>query len=332
MPALQSGSHVGSYEILSPIGAGGMGEVYRARDTKLKRDVAIKVLPAEFSRDPERVARAQREAEVLASLNHPHIAQIYGVEESFGARCLVLELVEGETLQGRLRRGAMPPDEALEIARQIAAALEAAHERGIVHRDLRPANVKVTPSGEVKVLDFGLAKALDSKPASDASQSPTLLGEPTAQGVILGTTGYMSPEQAKGRPADTRSDIWAFGVVLYEMLSGKSTFTGETVIETLGSVLKSEPNWAALPNTTPPRIRALLVRCLQKDRKRRLQSIADGRIEIEEALSEPAAPAMTPVPVSSARERAVWVGALALTAIGTAVAMFFLRPAPVEPP
>jgi eukaryotic-like serine/threonine-protein kinase len=214
MTALHSGSKLGSYEILAPIGAGGMGEVYRARDSKLKRDVAIKVLPAEFSRDPDRLARAQREAEVLASLNHPHIAQIYGLEEAGDSRCLILEFVDGETLQERFQRGPIPIDEALEFARQIADALEAAHDRGIVHRDLKPANIKITSSGQIKVLDFGLAKASDVESNSlGTSNSPTLAGG-TLAGAILGTAAYMSPEQAKGRPADARSDIWAFGVAL----------------------------------------------------------------------------------------------------------------------
>jgi serine/threonine protein kinase len=307
-----------------------MGEVYRARDSLLKRDVAIKVLPEAFSRDADRGARFQREAEVLASLNHPNIAHIYGLEEADGSRCLVLEFVDGETLQERIQRGPIPVDEAMEIARQIAEALEAAHERGIVHRDLKPANVKVSSSGQVKVLDFGLAKAMDLPEASDFSQSPTLLSGGTQQGVILGTTSYMSPEQAKGKPADARSDIWAFGVVLYEMLTGRSMFTGDSVVEILGGVLKSEPDWTLLPAATPPALRDLLRRCLQKDRKRRLHSAADVRIEIEEALNEPATlPAAAP-PLQKSRERGfwgLWAGTLLAVILAAAGMVFFRSPA-----
>ena len=262
MAALQAGSQIGSYVVLAPLGAGGMGEVYRSRDTKLKREVAIKVLPAEFSRDPERLRRFRREAELLATLNHPHVAQIYGIEEipstdsahADEAFCLVLELVEGETLGDRLAHGAIPVDESLEIARQIAEALEAAHGQGIVHRDLKPANIKITPDGRVKVLDFGLAKPIGPD-ASDVgmSQSPTL-ATATIPGVILGTAAYMSPEQAKARAADARSDIWAFGCVLYEMLAGRPAFAGDTVVEILGAILKSEPDWHALPWETPPAV------------------------------------------------------------------------------
>jgi serine/threonine-protein kinase len=285
MGSFQSGSQVGSYRILAPIGAGGMGEVYHARDTKLKRDVAIKVLPAEFASDADRLARAQREAEVLASLNHQNIAQIYGQEEAGGTSCLVLEYVDGETLEERIKQGPIPLAEALELARQIADALDAAHERGIVNRDLKPANVKITPAGKVKVLDFGLAKALETGPVDVAL--PTLVGSATGAGVILGTSAYMSPEQAKGKPADTRSDIWAFGVVLYEMLAGKAAFHGETVVEILGGVLKSDPDWTALPATIPQPLLNLLRHCLQKDRNRRLRHIADARFQLEQALHEP---------------------------------------------
>ena len=217
---IAAGTYFGVYEILGPLGAGGMGEVYRARDTRLKRDVAIKVLPAELENDPERLARSQREAEVLATLNHPNIAQIYGLEESSGTRCLVLEFVDGETIQERLRRGPIPLEDALAMACEIADALEAAHERGIVHRDLKPANIKITPEGKVKVLDFGLAKTLNPDPTdASLSQSPTLASR-TMGGAIMGTAAYMSPEQAKGKAADARSDVWGFGVVLYEMLRG----------------------------------------------------------------------------------------------------------------
>src|SRR4030095_15948960 len=263
---LMIGTRLAHYEITGHLGRGGMGEVYRARDTKLKRDVAIKVLPAEFSRDPERVARAHREAEVLASLNHPHIAQIYGQEDADGSRCLVLEFVDGETLQERARRGPIPIQEALEIALQIGEALGAAHERGIVHRDLKPGNVKITPDGNIKVLDFGLAKVLEASGVEDLSQSPTMLASGTVGGTILGTAAYMAPEQAKGKTADARSDVWAFGVFLYEMLAGQPAFSGETMVDILSSILKTDPDWTALPSTTPATVRALLRRCLQKDR------------------------------------------------------------------
>ena len=229
-----------------------MGEVYRARDTKLKREVAIKILPDEFSRDPDRLSRFQREAEVLASLNHSNIAAIYDLEEVDGARFLVLELVEGETLAERIKRGPIPIDEALQVAKNICEALEGAHEQGIVHRDLKPANVKITRDGKVKVLDFGLAKAMEQSPATMLSNSPTLISMAASNaGVILGTAAYMSPEQAKGRPVDRRADIWAFGVVLYEMLTGRMLFSGETVSETMAFVMTKEPDWNALPANTP---------------------------------------------------------------------------------
>ncbi len=263
-----------------------MGEVYRATDTKLNRDVALKVLPEEFARDADRMARFKREAQVLASLNHPNIAAIYGLEESEGTRCLVLELVEGPTLAERIKQGAIPLDEALNIAKQIAEALEAAHEKGIIHRDLKPANVKVTPEGMVKVLDFGLAKALEDDPSSiDISKSPTLSVAATQAGVILGTAAYMSPEQARGQPVDKRADIWSFGVVLYEMLTGKQAFKGDTISDTLAAVLRAEVDWDVLPAGTPASIRRLLRRCLTRDRKQRLQAIGDARFEIEEALT-----------------------------------------------
>ncbi|HKF42595.1 MAG TPA: protein kinase [Thermoanaerobaculia bacterium] len=284
---LTAGARLGPYEVLAPIGAGGMGEVWRARDPRLGREVAVKVLPAAFTDDPERLARFQREAQLLAALNHPHIAAIYGVEEAAGAQALVLELVEGETLAEKLASGPIDPAEALEIARQIAEALEAAHEKGIVHRDLKPANVKLTPSGKVKVLDFGLAKALAGESSSpEMSHSPTITGVATREGVIIGTAAYMSPEQARGKPVDKRTDIWAFGVVLYEMLAGREAFHGETVSDTLAAILTKDPDWSRLPARTPPGIRRLLARCLEKDRNRRLHDIADARIETEEGLAE----------------------------------------------
>jgi len=271
--ALPAGTRLGPYEILAPIGAGGMGEVYRARDPKLKRDVALKVLPEAFANDPARMARFQREAEVLASLNHPNIAHLYGLEE----RALVMELVEGQTLPCPL-----PVETALNYAKQIAEALEYAHEKGVIHRDLKPANIKITPEGVVKVLDFGLAKAIDDPvPSSDPSSSPTLTLEATRVGMILGTAAYMSPEQASGHQADRRADIWSFGAVLYEMLSGKKAFPGESVSDTLASVLKLEPDWGALPVATPGSIRTLVRRCLTKNRKQRLQAICEARIALE---------------------------------------------------
>ncbi len=296
---LPPGAHVGPYEIVSPLGAGGMGEVYRARDHRLQRDVAIKVLPEHLAADRDRLARLEREAQMLAALNHPHIAQIYGLEQSAGARALVLELVEGETLAERIAHGPIALDEAVSIAKQIAQALEAAHEQGIVHRDLKPANVKITPAGVVKVLDFGLAKLADpaSGPGSSSSMSlsPTLTSPAFAQsggeagvtgvGAILGTAAYLAPEQARGRAADKRGDVWAFGCVLYEMLTGRRAFQGEDVTDTLASILKSPPDWSALPPDLPPAIRLLLQRCLEKDRAARVGDIAVARFALDEARS-----------------------------------------------
>jgi hypothetical protein len=284
--ALAAGARVGPYEIVAWLGAGGMGEVYRAKDTKLGRDIALKILPATFTNDPDRVARFRREAQVLASLNHPHIAQIHGLEDGADVQALVMELVEGPTLADRMVRGPIPLDEALLIAKQITEALEAAHEQGIVHRDLKPANIKVRPDGTVKVLDFGLARALDPDGTSNANAtiSPTLSVHATQAGVILGTAAYMAPEQARGKTVDRRADIWAFGVVLFEMLTGKRAFEGDDVSITLTSVLKSEPDWRALPGATPRGLRRLLSRCLRRDPKDRLQAIGDARIEIGELL------------------------------------------------
>src|SRR5713226_579333 len=268
---LSAGTHLGPYEILSALGAGGMGVVYRARDTRLKREVALKVLPEGVSQDPERLARFQREAELLATLNHPNIAAVYGLGKADGVTGIVLELVEGETLADVIGRGPLALHDALPIARQIADALEAAHEKGVIHRDLKPSNIKITLAGTVKVLDFGLAKMLESNVApASVSMSPTLSLHATYAGVILGTAAYMSPEQAVGRTADKRSDVWAFGVVLLEMLTGQPVFAGETASHVLAAVLKSEPDWTRLPVDTPPPIRKLLRRCLEKDRKRRL--------------------------------------------------------------
>jgi eukaryotic-like serine/threonine-protein kinase len=266
---LAAGARLGAYEIAAPIGAGGMGEVYRARDTNLDREVAIKVLPDAFAHDAERLARFEREARTLASLNHPNIAIIHGLERADGIRALVMELVEGPTLADRIAQGPIPVEEALPIARQIAEALEAAHEQGIVHRDLKPANIKVRSDGTVKVLDFGLAKAFDSPPAIDASRSPTITSPAmmTGVGMILGSAAYMAPEQARGKPVDKRADIWAFGCVLYEMLTGRRAFAGDDVSDVLASVLAREPDWTLLPPTLSPALTKYITRCLHKDRK-----------------------------------------------------------------
>ena len=279
------GQCIGPYQVSALIGAGGMGEVYRAHDAKLGRDVAIKVLPPMFTADRERVARFDSEARMLAALNHPHIGAIYGLEEAGGMPALVLELVDGETLADRLRRGPVPTGDTLAIARQIADALDAAHRKRITHRDLKPANIKVTPDGLVKVLDFGLAKALasDVTATQGISQSPTAAIDATRVGVILGTAAYMSPEQARGLPVDTRADIWAFGCVLYEMLTGRPPFTGQTVAETLAAILEREPDWKALPSSTPARIRELLRHCLQRDLALRVQHIAEARDVLDQA-------------------------------------------------
>ena len=278
--ALTPGTRLGAYEVTAQIGEGGMGEVYRATDTRLKRQVAIKILPPSLAADPDRLARFQREAEVLASVNHPNIAGIYGLEESGGMTALVMELVEGDDLSQSLARGAIPVDEALPIARQIADAVEAAHEQGIIHRDLKPANIKVRPDGTVKVLDFGLAKLVETTsgefPASDSSRSPTITSPAmmTGVGVILGTAAYMAPEQARGKPADKRSDIWAFGAVLYEMLTGRRAFPGDDLPDTLANVLKSAPDWNALPADVLPHVRMLIQRCLARDRRERLADMS----------------------------------------------------------
>jgi serine/threonine-protein kinase len=292
------GRQLGLYKIVSLLGSGGMGEVYLARDTKLERDVAIKVLPAAFVNDADRLLRFQREARTLASLNHPNIATIHGLEHSDGVHYLVMELVGGHTLDERIRAGALKFKESLTVAAQIAEALEAAHERGVIHRDLKPANVKVTPEGRVKVLDFGLAKAYGGDGGQDLSNAATLTTMGTEEGRILGTPAYMSPEQARGQAVDKRTDIWAFGCVLYEMLAGKRAFRGETLSDTIAAVLEREPEWQVLPQATPAKTRDLLRRCLQKDSQRRLRDIGDARIEIEEALAapavvEPAAPTKT---------------------------------------
>jgi serine/threonine-protein kinase len=310
---LASGTQLGSYKITAPLGAGGMGEVYQAQDTKLGRDVAIKVLPEAFAHDPEKLSRFQREAKLLASLNHPNIATIHGLEDSGGTSYLVMELVPGENLAERVRReGAVPVEEALTIAKQIAEALEYAHEHGVIHRDLKPANVKLTSEGKVKVLDFGLAKAFAGDASTeDMTNSPTLSMAATMQGVILGTSAYMSPEQARGKTVDKRTDIWAFGCVLYELLTGKQTFHGEDVTDILAAVVRAEPDWTALPANISPSIRVLLQRCLRKDRRQRLSDATDVRIEIEDAIAAPKDSGATQAAPPSTSKLLLGIGAVA---------------------
>jgi Tol biopolymer transport system component len=345
------GQQLGPYSITAKLGEGGMGEVWRATDSRLDRQVAIKVLPAAFVADPERLARFEREAKLLAQLHHPNVASIFGLEESEGGRALVMELVEGEELSARIARGALPLDEALPIALQIAEALEAAHERGIVHRDLKPANIKLRADGAVKVLDFGLAKALD--PATGASstvdlaRSPTLaghglansptltVGHGTQLGVILGTAAYMAPEQARGGAVDKRADIWAFGVVLHEMLTGRSLFAGPTVSDTLAAVLKTEVDWSALPPATPQSIRALLRRCLDRTPRNRLHDIADARLVLDDAIAgrtEPGDPgAAIAAPLRRGASRWSWFAGFALGAVTLAVVAWAWRAAAPAP-
>jgi serine/threonine protein kinase/Tol biopolymer transport system component len=322
--ALAAGSRLGPYEILSVLGAGGMGEVYRARDTKLNRDVAIKVLLPAVANDPDRLARFSREAQVLASLNHPNIAHIYGVEEADGVTALVMELVEGEDLSQRIARGAIPIDEALPIARQIAEALEAAHDHGIIHRDLKPANIKVRADGTVKVLDFGLAKAIDPNAASNVSamNSPTLSIHATQAGIILGTAAYMSPEQARGRVVDRRTDIWAFGCVLFEMLTGKRAFQGDDATDTIVAVIGKDPDWTSLPAALSPNVQRVLRRSLEKDPKRRLDSSAVVRIELDD-VAKPADP------IANVKRTVAWLpwGVAAALALGLLASVIY--PAPV---
>jgi serine/threonine protein kinase/Tol biopolymer transport system component len=324
------GRKLGPYEVLAKLGAGGMGEVYRARDIRLKREVAIKVLPDTFTTDRHRVARFQREAELLATLNHQNIAHIHGLEESGGALALVLELVEGPTLADRIAEGALPLKEVLAIARQLADALDAAHERGIVHRDLKPSNIKVTPTGIVKVLDFGLAKATsDEAEAPDLADSPTITAGATRAGVIIGTAAYMSPEQARGRAVDKRTDIWAFGCVLYELLTGQRAMRGDTVSDILASVLTDEPDWSRVPATTPPRVVALLQRCLTKDPRDRQRDIGDVRFELKDPVSEPAVRASSQTRPTSLGRR-VAVAAIVVAALGGLAYTVWPRSTPVE--
>jgi len=339
--SLTPGTRLGPYEVLSLLGVGGMGVVYRAHDTKLNRDVAIKVLLPAVANDPDRLARFGREAQVLASLNHPNIAHIYGIEDA----AIVMELVDGEDLAQRIARGPIPLDEALPIARQIAEALEAAHDHGIIHRDLKPANVKVRPDGTVKVLDFGLAKAMDQgsgigdQGSGGAANSPTLSIHATEAGLILGTAAYMSPEQARGKPVDKRADIWSYGVVLYEMLTGQRAFKGDDVSETLASVLKDAPAFDALPASTPPRLRRILERCLERDAKARLRDIGEARVELAKIASGDgdlsAARGTMAVSVAAAprwRRAVPWVAGAGVVSVVTALAVWTaMRPEPARP-
>ena len=330
--AFAAGTRIGPYEVVAPLGAGGMGEVYRARDTQLKREVALKVLPEAFTNDADRLARFRREAELLATLNHPHIAAIYGLEKSGPVTAIVLELVDGETMADVIARGPIPIEDALPIACQIAEALEAAHDRGVIHRDLKPANIKLTPEGAVKILDFGLAKlagpADEPSGAPAVTMSPTLSLHATHAGVILGTAAYMSPEQARGKPVDRRTDIWSFGCVLFEMLTGRRTFeTGETISDAVAAVLKSDPAWQALPAATPGPVRDLLRRCLTKDPRSRMRDIGDARIVIEETIASPGALELRGAATGHARAP-VWRRAIpwAFAALAAALAVVAWAP------
>jgi eukaryotic-like serine/threonine-protein kinase len=333
--ALTPGARLGIYEIIASIGVGGMGEVYRATDTTLGRQVAIKILPDAFASDPERLARFEREAKTLASLNHPHIAAIYGFEKSAGMHALVMELVEGPTLADRVAQGPISLDEALPIAKQIAEALEAAHEQGIIHRDLKPANIKVRSDGTVKVLDFGLAKAMEptGTMSPNVSQSPTITTPAMTQaGMILGTAAYMSPEQAKGRTVDKRSDVWAFGAVLYEMVTGRRAFEGDDVSDTLARILMKEPDWTALPAAVPPAVVTVLRRCLQKDRKQRVRDLGDVSLALEGAFETTVAGTLAPGP--AIQPRSLWrrtlpvVAAAVVASAMVGAAAWTLKPTP----
>ncbi len=332
---LSPGTRFGTFDIVSLLGAGGMGEVYRARDTRLNRDVAIKVLPDAVALDPDRLSRFRREAQMLAALNHPNVAAIHGFEDADGRHALVLELVDGPTLADRIAQGPLPLDEALPIARQLVDALDAAHEQGIIHRDLKPANIKLRADGAVKVLDFGLAKAMSradqdsSMVRPDVTASPTIISPATmtSAGVILGTAAYMAPEQARGKKVDHRADIWAFGCVLYEMLTGRRAFEGEEVTDTLAGILRGEPDWTALPATTPASLRRLLRRCLDKNPRERLQAIGDARLELQDALRD--GPDQGTAAAGGAPRRSVLplAAVAAVSALIVGVATWLLKPA-----
>ncbi len=337
------GQSFGPYQVLAKLGEGGMGEVYRARDSRLNRDVALKFLSPSVTGDPERLARFTREAQVLASLNHPNIGGIYGLEDAGGRQALVLELVEGPTLADRIAQGALPLDDALDVGRQIAEALAAAHDQGIVHRDLKPANIKLRPDGTVKVLDFGLAKAAGRPEGSsvaatiDVTASPTMMSPAlmTSAGLILGTAAYMAPEQARGKPVDRRADIWAFGCVLFEMLTGRRAFEGDAVTDTLAGILRGEPDWQALSAATPPALRRLVRRCLEKDPKNRLQAIGDARLDILDVAAprQDEAPAVQASPARPRSRRWIPIVAGLLTPIAAFALAWKLKAAPpaVEP-
>ena len=327
------GQTISHYKVLEKIGEGGMGIVYRATDTKLNRDVALKILPEQFASDSQRMGRFQREAEVLASLDHPNIGQIYGIEEAGQTKALVLQLIEGPTLADKIDQGPIPVEDALKIALQMAEGLEAAHEKGVIHRDLKPANIKITPEGQVKILDFGLAKALEGEtpPDTNLSQSPTLTAAATQAGVILGTAAYMSPEQARGENADQRADVWAFGVVLFEMLTGRRTFEGRTVSDVLAAVLAKEPQWDSLPDNLHPRLRQLLERCLSKELRDRYTGVGDARVDIRTVLADPSGVLVQPtgdVVQAAPRRILPWVLAtFVLTAIVAIIATWILKSA-----
>ena len=337
---LFGGTRLGHYDVSALLCEGGMGQVWQATDTQLNRQVALKILPDAFADDPDRLARFTREAQILASLNHPNIAAIYGIEEAEGTRALVLELVEGPTLADRISKGPIPLDEALPIAKQIAEALEAAHEAGVIHRDLKPANIKVREDGTVKVLDFGLAKALDAAPEGDPNQSPTHTAVDTEMGVILGTAEYMSPEQAKGKPVDKRADVWAFGCVLFEMLTGKRPFRGDDVSTTLARVIDRDPEWDELPDNLPPVIPVYLRRCLAKEPKQRVHDVADLRLALAGAFDVPApppvklpeTPGVIPEPEPWQRPIPLAVAAIALLVVGGLSVWAVTRPEPVPAP
>jgi Tol biopolymer transport system component/predicted Ser/Thr protein kinase len=315
------GTRVGVYEVAARLGAGAMGEVYRGRDTRLGRDVAIKVLPQAFTSEPERLARFEREAKLLASLNHPNVATIYGLEESNGAQALVMELIDGEDLGQRIARGPLPLAEALDLARQIASALDAAHERGVIHRDLKPANILITREGQVKVVDFGLAKSFGGDAASGSGPSAgsmTATSAGTIAGVILGTAAYMSPEQARGKAVDRRTDVWAFGCVVYEMLTGKTAFAGETVTDVLAAIVHEDPDWSALPAAARPRLARLLRRCLVKDMRERMSDLGDVALILREIATEKPTPALEAAPVAAATSRASWLIAAGIAAVALA--------------